>query len=169
MITFLCYWNGVIISGKKVIGPPTVSTFIRSRTTVYKFIEKLYQVTDFEKHYRRQSVTCWCQRIHNIANKRSINIGAFVVVTPPGYSLKVHTDASLENPPSVSAHPTHVPSMYHVNKTSQTDASSHDKGEDQFFNMNDHHYDVVRRRQTTKVTMGWKTRSRFMPSCGRAK
>lgn len=51
--------NGKIINFKKGYeGPPPIRIVIRSRDTFYKFMDKLYQVTGYEKQYTRLAVLC---------------------------------------------------------------------------------------------------------------
>lgn len=57
----LCYWNEKVINGKKGIsskGPPPVATVMNSQALFHEFIEKLYQVTSYEKQQTWLTVTC---------------------------------------------------------------------------------------------------------------
>lgn len=65
----------------------------------------------------------------------------FVVVTPPGYSLELYINASVENPPRVSSCQLVYCLCKHIGGTSYTDAPGHDKGSDRFFHVDENQYD----------------------------
>lgn len=53
-MTLIYYWNEKIVVGKKQVSyeaPPPTATIIRSGVSFEDFLEKLYQVTGFEKLY----------------------------------------------------------------------------------------------------------------------
>lgn len=119
-----------MINGRKGVsyeGPPPTATIIRSPTTFEEFMEKIYQVTGYEKSYTRLAVTCrYPVRKEYIAlpiiDQETMEI-AFAVVEAPGNSVELYISASEEYPshefsvPHAGAHmereagPSHTP--YH--------------------------------------------------------
>lgn len=57
--TLLRYWNEKVIGGKKCVsydGSPPITSVIRSRATFDEFMDKLYNVTVYEKQYTHLAV-----------------------------------------------------------------------------------------------------------------
>lgn len=72
-------------------------------------MNELYQVIGYDKQFTRLAVTCrYPARKEYTAfpktDKEMMEI-EFVVVAPPGNSLKLYVDASVENPPHESSLP----------------------------------------------------------------